>query len=199
VKTNYKEMNMKNSLKLVLLAAGAVLATSVARADSTASQILFNETTLNQAITVSTDVSDSGGLYTYTYSVSAIGGTPLDLDSFTVHDLVGTVVSGSEEVAPTPSEGSWSGNQNGEQVAWTFTPTSDPLPELTLTFSFTSYEPPIAGTSSANDGAAYGANAHPVIGDEVLVPGPSVPDGGLTVALLGGAMTAMTLIRRKLV
>jgi hypothetical protein len=59
-------------------------------------------------------------------------------------------------------------------------------------FSFESPYAPMQGVVYAQDGNIY-PGASPV-----YVPSaPSTPDGGLTVALLGGALAAMSFIRSK--
>jgi hypothetical protein len=61
----------------------------------------------------------------------------------------------------------------------------------TDTVSFESPIPPVLGSAGALDGTAYA--------ETYGVWTPNVPDGGLTVALLGGALFGLQMFRRKMV
>jgi len=210
---------MKKSLKTFLTLAGAALATSVAQANpyATATDLLVaNVAAVGHPaqydyISVATEVDLTAGVYTYTYTLTTAGTpadskTPVDIDSFTVGTgglITGTVNAGSITATPTTFGGVFSGNE----VSWANVPpgVNYPVPATGsgLSFSFTSPDAPIAAYSGALDNSSYvdgDFSGQVPSGDDVLVPGaPAVPDGGLTVALLGGSLLGLQMIRRKLV
>jgi len=68
-------------------------------------------------------------------------------------------------------------------------------------FSFLSPYAPIAGNAFAQDGKQYltapAGSANSLVPNPPA-PSPSVPDGGLTIALMGGSLVALAGLRRKL-
>jgi len=132
-----------------------------------------------------TTVVDSGGPdgdYLYTYSLT--GTVPL-IGAFTVNGVGQNGFNTTGLNTFTETAGSLV-NSIGF-VSWTVGVSG---PE---TFSFLSPYAPTAGNAFAQDGHQY--FTAPSGSANSLVP---IPDGGVTVALLGGAMTAMAFIRRKL-
>jgi len=179
---------MKNPFKLILMASAAVLATSVAQANTWTDTATLSD--VKQSFTVTTTVTESAGVYTYTY-VAALpvpSTKALGLDSFTVFadDVLGAITA-----VTLPATG-WTSTVNPDpydNVSWDST--GSHIINIPLTFQFTSPDAPEFGYAGALDGGTYNETS-----GSVLVP-MAVPDGGLTVALLGGALAAMTLIRRR--
>jgi hypothetical protein len=133
-------------------------------------------------ITVVSSYTDVAGLYTYSYNLT----TTANVGEFSVFFptsapgavIPGTVVGGT--AAPSVLS---------QDVTWNFNP------EMALsgvTVSFESFLPPSLGIAAALDSTDWGINSGPVYV-------PLVPDGGLTVALLGGSLLAVQALRRKLV
>ncbi len=140
---------------------------------------------------VSTVSGPVAGEYTYTYEVELVSGTFTGIDAITVNNALlgsGFPTTGLIDIATTAA--TWSGALNGSNpghVSW-----SDGGVDMDVvgdTYSFESPLPPSEGVVFAQDAGQFNG-ATPV-----YVPG--TPDGGLTVALLGGAMTALALIRSK--
>jgi len=129
-----------------------------------------------------------GGEYLYQYFSPSPGtyNNVTGIDDFTVY--FASAVTSSIFAENSPSPFSW-GISSGH-VTWTATGDTT----ASETFSFESPLPPTWGYANAlDDGNWSDQNNGLDLG--VLVPG--VPDGGLTVALLGGALTAMVLVRSK--
>jgi hypothetical protein len=78
----------------------------------------------------------------------------------------------------------------GVGVNWTFNPVST----NSQTVSFESMLPPVLGNDQAQDGSVYTS----VLLGGTPAPVPGVPDGGLTVTLLGFALVGVEGLRRKL-
>ena len=196
---------MKNLLKTLAVVAGAAVAVTSAHANSfTENDVEVLQIPLTapkdagDSLTVYTTVTQAavGDPYNYTYNLNL----PADattvgtgIADFTVY-LLGTVgsdfISGYSNLGtfttPTPGAGATS-------VIWNSIGDVDvPLnPPTGLTFDFNSPLPPAFSSSSAVDAGAYAQ-----ISGSVLVP--NVPDGGLTIALLGGSLLGLQAIRRKL-
>ena len=91
--------------------------------------------------------------------------------------------------------------QTGEQAVVYFTTTAGSLTGATQIGTLNS-DGTISITSPYNTEMGYidiTAGAGNVLLDSVSVTVPSVPDGGMTVAMLGGALTLLGFARRKLV
>ena len=206
-------MNMKTLVQPILIAAGIALIATAAQANTAIPAIttLYNSTEVGTLgatgmdFGISSEVTQSGSVYTYTYNVAAadhrIPGN--GIDAFTVYLLSGIATSSEN----TPS-GWGTGVQNVNNVNWT-TLTGDST--ANVTFSFTSLYAPIWGYSVAQDAGQWndftafsGASYAPGnTGDTGVVvpntpPPPPVPDGGLTVALLGVSLVGIQALRRKL-
>ena len=189
-------MNTKTAIS-ILTAGVCALAVQQASANpfftDTETATITGSTLGHPSFTLTTTVTEAtmGSDYDYTYSFSS--GT-YKLNSFTVEGVnagtfdttgVNTVTSLNPNFSETVADIIANG-----QATWG----SSTRVAGAESFSFFSPLPPIPGTAFAEDGQQF--LTAPAGSPNSLVPG-SVPDGGLTVALLGGAMTAMTLIRRK--
>jgi hypothetical protein len=133
-------------------------------------------------ITVDSSVSETAGIYTYSYDLT----TPANVGEFSVFfptTAPGAVIPG------TVLGGTAAPSILGQDVTWNFSP-EEPLSGVTV--SFESYLPPSVGIAAALDSTDWGVNSGPVYV-------PLVPDGGLTVTLLGGSLVAIQGLRRKLV
>ncbi len=142
------------------------------------------------------------GEFEYTYKL--LSATP-DISGFTVFD-----VQNGGSIVDVTGTGQFSGMEHTTHVSWTeFGGGDDNGGAVTLTFI--SPYAPIWGYSSTMDAEQWsdgGITAVPggddIVGDYgVVVPGDSrpgspVPDGGLTVSLLGGALLVLGAFRRKL-
>ena len=141
-------------------------------------------------ILVTSTVSTTTGGYTYDYSLSvpAGGSTETGVDAYTVYSwssLAGLGIADLNATSP------FSGGVNTTHVSWSDGLVDEPL---TLDFNFFSPDAPTQGYSAALDDATYNATA-----GAVYVPTlPAVPDGGLTMTLLGGSLLGLGALRRKL-
>jgi hypothetical protein len=194
VKTNYKEMNMKIKTAISMLAVGvSAFAVQQVQANSFSETVLADLSGPEGTIDLTTTVTQAapGDDYDYVYSFSS----PIGLKAFTV-DGVGDINFDTTGVNTASSANSNFGETATDIIADGFASWgSTTLQSGSETFGFFSPLAPISGTALAQDGGSYFLT--PEYSADTLVPG--VPDGGLTVALLGGAMTAMSLIRRKMV
>jgi hypothetical protein len=185
VKTkSYKEKNMKMKTVISMLTVGVcAIAVQQAQANLIATETV-NTTAIGGGpqISIQSTVTTEGSLYEYTYVVTSAAVSEPDLDSFTVKG------GNTASITDITGTGIFSGVVNGNHVSWTTPGGADVIG--TETFTFDSPYLPVQGTSFEQDTFNFGPSA-------ALVPGARIPDGGLTVALLGGAMTAMTLIRRR--
>ena len=186
---------MKIKTVISLFSAG-VCAIAVQQAQAISEISVLTGTTEEVTSSVSGPVA---GLYTYTYTVSLI---PSDIyiaadaiQALTVNNAMGGTgffTSGITAIGTTAP--GWSGSVTASPVGhvlWNDTPPSD-MNVIGDSFSFESPYGPTQGVVFAQDNNIY-PGASPVY---VPTP-PSTPDGGLTVALLGGALAAMSFIRSK--
>ena len=191
---------MKNSLKALLIVAGATLASSVAQANvyteinsDTLVDTLTGNNTLGMphTFTVTSTVFSDGvagdpAEYEYKYTVSA---TAPSVDQFSVEGIIHSFELGIQNPA------GFTGVLTGTEVNWN-TPTTVPATETSLdnlVFTLTSPYGPESGNAGAQDSATWSD-----IGSVgVNVPG-NLPDGGLTMTLLGGTLLGLGALRRKL-
>jgi len=209
---------MKMMTKTVLMTVGVALAATVAQANVTpiVSGTLYNSMEMGVVGTahgggtpatftiqseyiapLSTGVAsaDEGGgaivngttdyLYLYFQPV----GQPA-IDSFTVQfsDIAGAVVAGSaQSINPA-----WSGNPVAFGVTWQTGTAGDVVGPEEL--YFLSPLPPTWGVATIQDNGQWNDDSQNPNG--VVIP--NTPDGGLTVALLGGALVGLGALRRKL-
>jgi hypothetical protein len=131
------------------------------------------------------------GDYYYTYQMS---GSAPKLDVFTVETATGDP---SKILDILVTSANWSGSFNNGDVSWTSVPPATDTPAAGVKYSFYSPLLPEMGDSFAQDLTTWselpGANG-------VYVPGIQnnlVPDGGVTVALLGLALVGIEGLRRK--
>jgi len=145
------------------------------------------------AVTINWEVSTTQfpGFYTYEYQVvNSAGARPgaANLDFFSItFDTTkpGAVVAGDySTLKPTGVDWKFAGLALGGSTAALGTP---------LMLFFTSLDAPTWGSADASDAIPPSPF---VSGDRVAVP--NVPDGGLTVALLGFALVGVESLRRKL-
>jgi hypothetical protein len=137
------------------------------------------------------------GDYEYIYNLPAMTATTppvaISIDVFSVY------LNGTQLIEAISGNNSWTGMENLTDVSWTHK-TGDVSGDETLTF--VSPDAPTWGTASAQDSYQW-TDAGNGLDNGVVVPnftdpGSPVPDGGLTVALLGGSFLVLGLIRRKL-
>jgi hypothetical protein len=194
---------MKKSLKAILILAGAVLATTGAQAVGNLTEdisVTVGSGTGDEIAVVSS-VSALGaviaGDYTYTYALTQVAGSG-GIDAFTVYSL-GNPFTSLAVTGVTDPNSNWSGGVNGGHVAWSvnLNPVVDQA--LPLSFSYSSPDGPVEnGYAGAADGGTY-APGTLSSSNEIWVPNlPAVPDGGLTVTLLGGALLGLGALRRKI-
>jgi hypothetical protein len=138
------------------------------------------------SLSIKSSVTADGSDYLYTYVVTSTDAGEPTLDAFTVKK------GNWAGIFAITATGGFTGAVSDGVLSYD-TPTIIGNVTGTETYSFESPYLPVQGTTYEQDSFSFGPSA-------AYVPGTSlpVPDGGLTVALLGGAMTAMTLIRRKL-
>jgi hypothetical protein len=179
---------MKKSFKTILAATAAVVLTSslsqVALANLNGNASLVNGA---QNFTVaSTATLESTGTYSGDYQYQYVfSGAPSALSSLSVY-------FNTTPANPVGITGSNDGsNLSSGAVNWLFSPG---VTGATLDF----YTPiaPTLGDISAQDGGLWGNGSG---GEAFGVVVPNIPDGGLTVALLGGALFGLQMFRRKLV
>ncbi|HZM06141.1 MAG TPA: VPDSG-CTERM sorting domain-containing protein, partial [Candidatus Saccharimonadales bacterium] len=141
-------------------------------------------------VLTSSDSYDVGlSLYVYTYSFTLPSTYSIDTFEVNFAASAGNLSHevGGNYLSITPA---YSINDNND-IGFQYNPEKG----ASLTVSFDSPYAPTTGTASAQDTYDWESATH-----NVLVPGvPTVPDGGLTVALLGGSLLGLQMIRRKLV
>jgi len=141
-------------------------------------------------LTANWEVTLSAGVYTYLYDVS----NPIT-DTDTVDSYIVTVPS--VDVIGGSAAGGTSATVGPTGVTWTFPPVG--LGGTSALLSFKSLLPPVYGAANAADSAPPSPWSTLALGGTpVPVPGTlTVPDGGLTVALLGGSLIALQALNRK--
>jgi hypothetical protein len=192
---------MKTLLKTLLTTAGLALAANVAQANpyvliATTDDVLTGgHGATPKSFIVTSDVYSDGtpgpSEYKYTYEATVplpnLLGTPA-VNEFSVFDI-GNVASSISN--PTGFTGAYDG---ATTVNWVTASQSTLLSLKNVTFDLESALPPTLGSAGAQDGSSWGDGAS----GGVYVPGGAVPDGGLTVTLLGGAFVALGALRRKI-
>jgi hypothetical protein len=181
-----KTKSIRAATAALLLVAGlSAKATLTPGADYTATLInpsTSTSFTLNSEYFLPTGSGTFGSDYTYGYWFSGVD-DPLGLSALTVYfdsALVGVIGQGASVSGTTPVI------PNGAN--WQFNPYTD-----TANLWFYSPVGPTIGSAAALDNGTWG----PASG--VVVPNvPSVPDGGLTLTLLGGTLLGLGALRRKL-
>lgn len=187
--------------KTILMTVGTVLVATVAQANTITATLLGAN---GDSLSLTTTVTDGTGAYTdeyeYYYSlntganqinivdVDGLGGgfNPFNTDG------IGGVGSSNPHFSETASDIQFWGNAEWD---------SDSLQSGALNFWFYSPYYPISGTATAEDGAQY--LTPPAGSANTLVPGTVpwhddvVPDGGVTVALLGFVLVGIEGLRRK--
>ena len=118
--------------------------------------------------------------YEYWFGQSGLTAPPVAIASLSVYFNTGG----------TANTASSSGAINSTDVNWTFNP------NLTSKLvDFLSPDAPGLGYISAQDGGLWGGVPN---GDAWGVVVPGVPDGGMTMSMLGGALVGLGAIRRKI-
>jgi len=196
--TKRKTKQMKNKILKYLVAGGAL---ALAGLSASANSITVNET--------------SGGGGTWVYDIHFDNSTVNSGDFFTINDF-GSVISQSSTL---PAGWSFSQGFTGPNslpaidnpgvlnvtFTWTgaTTPMTAPLGVADFTLTLTS---PLLGVGGISDytsidhvnGGPLAGQSSRVIGPIQTPAGPTIPDGGTTVMLLGAALSGLGLIRRKL-
>lgn len=187
---------MKTLLKTIGLTAGMALVASVAHANADLTEDIFVTVGTGAGSEIAVDSSVTGtGPYTYTYSLSQVA---LDggIDAFSVYSL-GAPFTSLSISGITSSSTDFAGIVNGGHVDWSSGSNGDQ--QVPLSFSYTSPYAPTYGYTGAADGGTYAPTAPLTTANEVWVPQiPAVPDGGLTISLLGGTLLGLGALRRKL-
>ncbi len=122
----------------------------------------------------------SGGVYTYYYEFTGADPAFNGINELSVNFSV-------LATAPNSVTGGTSSTMATDDVSWNFSPAA--TSSGTWALSFQSPDGPTLGSASAEDGGTW-------TGSGVVVPG--VPDGGLTLSLLGGSLMGLQALRRKL-
>jgi hypothetical protein len=132
------------------------------------------------------------GDYAYVYQFS---GAPDALSALSVYfSTAGTYVAGSLSASGLTAPGALSATgANSSDVYWQFSPNTT---GATLTFASTL--PAILGDASAQDGGLWGNGTGGTAYGVVIPDPPTVPDGSLTMTLLGGTLVGLGALRRKL-
>jgi hypothetical protein len=139
------------------------------------------------SLQVVSSVSFAAGEYTYTYAVSPLAAGS-QYEAFDVYfPTAGMGVFNNIWVSG--GAGYVGSSISASHVDWSWAGT---LQSGTDTVSFESPIGPTTGSAGGLDGTAYAETFG------VYVPG-GVPDGGLTIALLGGALFGLQMFRRKMV
>ena len=192
--------NMKRNLsKMGLLAASALFITGLMSQTAQANIILGNTYTsilassslAGQDITITWDVTLLGpNDYLYEYKVHNTPETITTVDIYNVGFdttapgafIGGTQIGGTAQI---------NGGVNG--LTWDLA--AVPVGGSSLFLSFESMLPPVLGNADASDHNIPAPWGSVPGGQPVAVPG--IPDGGLTVALLGGSLIALRGVYRK--
>ena len=139
----------------------------------------------------STALSLGGGNWSYTYDFTAPT-TANPIDAFDVYFNTAS--------AGTLSAFNGAHNVQAGDIQYLFP--GGTTAGTAYTVSFDSTVAPIVGYSAAFDGGEWGTSGGPggeSYGVEVPnAPPPNVPDGGLTITLLGGSLMVLQALRRKL-
>ncbi len=180
---------MKMNYKLSLIAGVAAIMT-VTTAQATwivgpTAATLASQNTPGDNITAWFVVDLTAGLYTYDYQL--VNTSSDTIDAFTVSfntTGIGAYLAGNNT------------SMDPNTVTWTFAPVASG--GTSGVFFFTSLVAPTWGNAGALDSVPPSPwSSLAPGGQQVTVPG--VPDGGATVMLLGGALSAIGLLRKKLV
>jgi hypothetical protein len=179
--------NINKWLAVAGMAAAMAVTTAQATLITSGTSTLVSGNTAGNNITVSYSVNLAGAIYTYAYILNNPSTDTTSPDSFNVSfntTPVGAVLGGNYT---TLSPGG---------VSWVFTPVAPGL--SSATFSFTSAYSYILGNANASDNIP--PSPWSTIGQGATqLPVPHIPDGGATVMLLGAALSAMGLLRKKLI
>jgi hypothetical protein len=188
-----KDKNMKKSMLATLTVAGACALIAFApKAQATIITVatdsdLLSATGTGATITVASTVTQdtSTGIYTYTYALT--DGTQDLIDAFSVY--FNTVPAG----AVLTVTGGTSSRVPQFDVAWTFNPEVNPTGVIV---SFTSDLAPTTGFAAALDNDSWGGSSGALQVGTVDIP--HVPDGGLTLAMIGCVFMGIAGIRSRL-
>jgi len=190
---------MKMKTAISMLAAG-ICALSVNQAQAT---IIDTDTVVLTAsvgtahfdltTTVSQATPTSEYLYTYSFNSGS-----LIIGAFTVNGVGqnGFYVTGVNTILSANPTFSYNATYLTDGfVTWSGGPNTAVGQE---SFSFLSPYAPIVGNAFAQDGHQYLTAPAGSGNSYVPAPPPSIPDGGLTIALMGGSLLALAGLRRKL-
>jgi hypothetical protein len=178
---------MKTLMKSILAAGGVALAATVAQANPTSDVGVISFGSAN--ITVYSTVTQVGSLYQYAYWLQA-SPTSTGLDAFSIY-AANSLTGSPANILFGVNPANWNGVINGSHVDFDTAPGIGDLPVNNDTFIFTSPLPPVVGTAAGLDDGAYVETS-----GSVLVP--NIPDGGLTISLLGGTLLGLGALRRKI-
>jgi len=187
---------MKKNLIITGIAAGLLAASPMARAnlyvvDSSANDMSSAQTSSMPStvggpvpLTVSWEVNfnSTSLVYTYNYEVTDPANEGDTVDSFNV-GAISTFITGGNYNFLSPNGPTWDFVINPGQTS------SD--------LYFTSLTAPILGTGNSSDSSPPSPWSTYPNGNPIPVPG-TVPDGGMTMVMLGGAFCVLGAIRRKL-
>jgi hypothetical protein len=180
-----KNMNKISKTILAVAAVGALSLTAKANLIDTITG--SGSATPGSLLTITsyTPTPIGGGYDEYEYSFVVTKGTYTGLLTPVVGSFSVNFMTGPFDVINV------TGGQSSQiqmfDVNWQFNPETT---TATVSVSFDALGHPVEGTAQAQDSTSYAATGY------VWVPG--VPDGGLTVALLGGSLVALQAFRRKL-
>jgi hypothetical protein len=177
---------MKTKSTMLAAGAGALLVAALCQtAQANSSSATLTELSIPaNSFTVNSTATLVAGLWDYTYTFTP----PSVLDALSIYFNTAagapiTAVSAGGVILP------------GE-IEWLFAPGGGPE-----TLSFDSPIAPIIGYAAGFNGGEWGTLGNPneaSYGVEVPNAVPTVPDGGLTLALLGGSLVGLQALRRKL-
>jgi hypothetical protein len=148
-----------------------------------------------QTLTVDWSVTLVGGVYTYSYQI---------MNPITDNDTVDILnVNANQAYVTSAHGGVGTPVIDASGVTWSLSASSGanaPVPPggTSPVLTYTSPDGPVLGTAGAQDSSPpspWGTLAPG--GNPVPVPGITVPDGGLTVALLGGSLIALQAFNRR--
>jgi hypothetical protein len=192
------------AMTAVVLASGAILLSGVEGKTSGASLIVSGTATLadisgnasgSEAITVNYSVSESDGVYTYSYVLNnpigdvllnengSLSSIPEIVDAFSI----GFNANGSGACSFGSQAGGIIDQDNGiGGLFWSFAAVKPGASSPTLTFE--SDSPPIFGNANALDANPPSPWSSVPHGQQIPVPEVEVPDSTSTLALLGGGV-----------
>jgi hypothetical protein len=207
-------MNMKKMLQPILIAAGMALVATAAQANpstpiggtpyNSLEQTIGTAPSFyvtSEAYAPNTGINTSLTLWEYIYITPATGtggyGAGAGIANFAVN--LGNITGVTGENAPA----SWQTgvlNASSENITWN---SNGGDQSAQVTFTFLSPYSPVWGYATANDNGPFsdiGTFHSPTLTDSgVVVPNaPAVPDGGLTLALLGVSLVGIQALRRKM-